>query len=109
LIAFIRLEKRMLSEALRLLRVYHDMRQYELAVKLGVSKSYISEIENDNRSPSLEVIQKYAEEFKIPVSSIAFFAEQIDDHSKTGKKLLSVKTAIASKVIGMLKLIEERT
>lgn len=37
----------MLSEALRLIRVFHDMKQTELAQRLGISKSYLSEIEKD--------------------------------------------------------------
>ena len=36
----------MLSEALRLIRVFHDLKQTELADRLGVSKSYLSEIES---------------------------------------------------------------
>ena len=35
----------MLSEALRLIRVFHDMKQTELADRLSISKSYLSEIE----------------------------------------------------------------
>lgn len=67
----------MIANALRLIRVFHDLKQIELADKMGVSKSYISEIEAGKKSPSIQLIEKYSEEFKIPVSSILFFAEQI--------------------------------
>jgi transcriptional regulator with XRE-family HTH domain len=58
----------MLNEALRLIRVYHDVRQSEMAEKLGISKSYLSEIEHDRKRPTLDLVEKYAEIFKIPVS-----------------------------------------
>ena len=98
----------MLSEALRLLRVYHDMKQVELCDALGLSKSYISELEKGNRTPSIDVIQKYADFFKVPASSIMFFAEQLEEPDGNGVPKAEVKNAIASKIIGFLRLIEEK-
>ena len=43
----------MLSEALRLTRVSHDVKQTELADRLGISKSHLSEIEKGSSSPGL--------------------------------------------------------
>ena len=98
----------MVSEALRLLRVFHDLKQRELAEKLGISPSHVSELEKGNRTPSLEVIQKYADVFRIPASSIMFFAENIDA-TQDGKSIRSdAKTAIASKIIRFLKVIESK-
>lgn len=99
----------MLSEALRLLRVYHDLKQKDLANKLGLSNSHISEIESGNKTPSIEVIEKYAEFFKIPVSSIMFFSEQISGTSSKSAVEKKAKNAIASKIIGFLQAIEART
>lgn len=94
----------MLGEALRLIRVFHDMKQVELAECLGVSKSHISEIENRNKSPSLDLIERYSETFKIPVSSIMFFAEELP-HAKTGDK---VRSKIAGTVIDILRFVERK-
>ena len=99
----------MLSEALRLLRVFHDLKQNELAEKLQLSKSYISEIEKGNRKPSLDVIEKYSNEFGIPVSSIMFFSENIEEANKGKWSAASAKRGIAKKVISLLQLIEENT
>ena len=49
----------MINEALRLIRVFHDLKQFELAERLKVSKSHISEIESGTKAPSLELIEKY--------------------------------------------------
>jgi len=94
----------MIYEALRLIRVFHDLKQVELAEKLGVSKSHISEIEKGNKSPSLDLIQRYATEFKIPVSSIMFFAEELPN-AKSGDK---IRSKIAGKVIDILRFVERK-
>lgn len=99
----------MLSETLRLLRVFHDMKQSELAERLGVSKSYVSEIENGNRTPSMEVIQRYADTFKVPVSSVMFFAENLEDAKNRRGAAARAKKAIASKIVNFLQLVEEKT
>lgn len=99
------LENEMLSEALRLIRVYHDLKQYVLAERLGVSKSHISEIEKGIKTPSLELIGLYSKEFRIPVSSIMFFAEELPN----AKKGEQVRKAVASKVIDFLRFVERKS
>jgi len=94
----------MISEALRLIRVFHDLKQFELAERLKVSKSHISEIENGNKTPSLDLVEKYSTEFKIPVSAIMFFAEELPN-AKRGEK---VRTKIASTVLDLLSFIEKK-
>lgn len=95
----------MLSEALRLIRVYHDLKQQELAERLEISKSYLSEIENGKKTPTIELIEKYASQFGIPASSILFFSENLENPNKASK----VKGAIAGKVLQFLQFVEART
>lgn len=95
----------MLAEALRLIRVFHDIKQQELADRLGLSKSYISELESGRKIPSMEVIQKYADLFCIPPSSILFFSESLGNPSKAKRS----KSAIAGKVLQFLQFIESKT
>lgn len=92
----------MLSEALRLIRVYHDLKQKELADRFAVSASYLSEIESGKKIPTLGFITKYSEEFNIPVSSILFFSENIKNPSGVDR----VRNFVAKKIIDYLKLIE---
>ena len=99
----------MLSEALRLIRVFHDVKQNELAERLGISKSYISEIEKGKKSPSMDIIQQYASEFQMPVSSILFFSEQLDTTNRELPEPDHLKGLIAGKVISFLQFIEART
>jgi transcriptional regulator with XRE-family HTH domain len=99
----------MLSEALRLLRIFHDLKQNELAERLGLSKSYVSELEKGNRTPSLEVVEKYAKAFNIPTSSILFFSENLPEASEGRWSGDKAKQAIAKKVIGFLQFVENKT
>lgn len=94
----------MLHDALRLLRTFHDLKQFEVAERLGVSKSHVSEIESGSKAPSLELIQKYSTEFRVPVSSIMFFAEELPN-AKSGDK---VRMRVASKIVSILKFVERK-
>lgn len=102
-------EKNLLCEALRLIRVFHDTNQTELAGRLGVSKSYLSEIENGKKLPRIELIERYASEFNLPVSSIMFFSENLEKPSDSLNAAEKAKGVIANKVIDFLKLVEYRT
>ncbi len=94
----------MINEALRLIRVFHDLKQFELAERLGVSKSHISEIEKGSKSPSLDLLNRYSQEFNIAPSSIMFFAEELPGAKSGGK----VRAKIASKVLDILKFVERK-
>lgn len=53
-------EKVSLAMALRAYRTREDLTQEELALKLGVSKQYVSDIENKRRFVSVEKAYEYA-------------------------------------------------
>lgn len=89
-----------LNEALRLMRVFHDLSQKELAEKLRISKSYISEIESGKKTPTLDLLNRYSEFFDIPVSSIMFFSESLNSKE--------IKTFPANKILAMLTIVVEK-
>lgn len=93
-----------IQETLRLLRIFHDLKQKDLAKKLGISKSHISEIESAKKTPTIKLLERYAEVLQIPVSSIVFLAENInvDDSTK-------IKTFVSRKIIALIKFQKERS
>lgn len=94
----------MINEALKLVRVYHNLRQNQLAAALRLSPSYLNEIESGKKQVTIDVLEKYSQFFKIPVSSLLYFAEQKGRH--TGK---SGQNPIAAKAIKMLDWIDTIT
>lgn len=93
----------MLKEALRLIRVYHDLNQADAAARVGLSKSYVSEIETGKKKVTLEVLERYSNAFNIPLSSLMLFAEVVEQRG--GSERARVK--IAEKAIRMLDWIAE--
>lgn len=94
----------MLGEALRLIRIFHDCKTSVLAKEIGISLSYLSEIENGKKTPSMDILKKYADYFDTTISAIMFFSENIEADKKK-----PIKTAIRNKLIKFLQIIENVT
>ena len=84
----------MLNKAIKIVREVHRMKQGELADALGISKSYLSELERGEKKVSLEVLNKYANTFDVPASTFLSFMEALEGESEVrrarARKLLSV-------------------
>lgn len=93
-----------IGEALRLIRVFHDMSRKELVDRIGISNSYLSEIESAKKPANLDLIERYSKAFDIPVSSILFFSENLDSDAPAEK----ARDYLASKILKMLEWIEEK-
>lgn len=88
-----------------MLRRFHQLTQTDLARRLEISNSYLSEIESGVKKPGIEHLEKYAEVFKMPVSSILLFAERLDSDSRPSEK---VRVAAADKILRMLEWVADR-
>lgn len=69
----------MIGETLKNMRNIYGFKAKEISDRLGVSPSYVSEIENGKKQPSLELLAKYAEIFEIKVSSLLLLSENIEE------------------------------
>jgi len=95
----------MLHKALKLTRQYHEMTQLELANKLGISKSYLSEIESGKKVINIDLLNKYSDCFDVPVSSLVFFSESVENKGVLPK---AFKKVIADKMINIMEWVIER-
>jgi len=94
----------MLNEALKQIRVFHQMKQVDLAEDLSISKSYLSEIESGRKSISMDILQKYAEIFSVPVSSLMLFSENMDAAKTSGK----LRLKCANKIVKIMEWVSVR-
>ena len=81
----------MLNEALKLVRLYWQKTQAELAVELGVSQSLISDIEAGRKSVSLDLLERYSTSLGIKMSQLMFFAEELEGQpiQRRGKLIIA--------------------
>jgi transcriptional regulator with XRE-family HTH domain len=92
------------NEALRLLRLYIGLSQKDLANTLGVSQSMISEVESGTKSVSMELLERYSDNFNVRMSQLLFFAEELEGEPiKTRGKLI-----IASHVLSLLEKLSPK-
>ena len=95
----------MINRALKLLRTYHQLTQVELAGRLEISNSYLSEIEKGVKSPSIDLLNKYSNIFNIPVSTILLFSESIDGNKNIAKN--KIRISAADKVLKILEWLAD--
>jgi len=78
----------MIGGTLKRLRSIYGYNANEMRQLLGISNSYLSEIENDKKKPSLELLGKYSEVLGIKVSSLILLSEQAEEHRNKGQEFI---------------------
>lgn len=59
------------------MRLSKGISQERLALETNIDRTYISDIEKGTRNVSIEIIEKLANYFKVPVSAIFLLIEKI--------------------------------
>lgn len=75
----------MIGDMLKRTRTIYGYKAAEMSSMLGISPSYLSEIENNKKQPSLELLEKYAKIYGIRLSSLILLSENIDEAEKKGQ------------------------
>lgn len=81
-------KKRGLGNVLKLLRIAKEMSIKELANQMSVSSTYISEVEANNKKPSLDMLTKYSEALGVNKSTIMYFDEEGEKSGYNYQQLL---------------------
>lgn len=88
----------MLGRALKQLRIFHGLRQTEMADRLGISNAYLSQIESEQRTNvSIELVNKYAEIFDLYPHDVVRFSDELSE--KEGVKRNSSAADRALKIL----------
>lgn len=88
----------MLGNTLKRLRGIYGYSAKEMSELLGISSSYLSEIENGKKKVSMDLLDRYSELFGLRVSTLLRFSEDYEDAelNNAGQKFI---TSLMSKVI----------
>ena len=65
------------GETLRIIRQYHRHKVGETAKLVGMSQGYISELENEKKRASMDVLEAYAGAYGVRKWEIALLAETV--------------------------------
>lgn len=68
-----------IGESIRKLRKGIAKRQSLFAKDIGITQTYLSQIENDHKKPSTEVLQKIANHLDIPLAILFWFGIEEKD------------------------------
>jgi len=76
------------------------MTQEDLARRLEISNNYLSEIESGKKAHAItiDLLNRYAAIFDVPVSSLMLFSEQLD----SGRRSEKIRVAMAAKILKVL-------
>jgi len=96
----------MINDALIAIRKYHGISQTELSKDFGISNSYLSEIENGKKKPNLDLLEKYSQKFDMPLSSLLFFSERLDD-GKPISVATKFRLASAKKIVRLIEWLSD--
>lgn len=76
----------MIGDVLKRTRAIFGYKANEMSTALEISPSYLSEIENNKKQPSLNLLKRYAEIFDIRLSSLILLSEKVEELEKSNHK-----------------------
>lgn len=85
------MQRKLINEALFLARVYWRKSQVDMARDLGISQSYLSEIESSRRNVDVALLERYSKALGVPKSTFVIFSEDLEDKppARTGKYVVA--------------------
>ncbi len=92
-----------MGETLKLLRIFFGYKSVEMAKKLNISQSFLSEIENGKKNATLELLNQYSKVLNIKVSTIVLLSESLEDDQNSKKDIKHNIAGIGMKVLKILK------
>lgn len=75
----------MVGDVLKRTRSLYGFNASEMSSMLGISNSYLSEIENNKKQPPLDLLERYAKVLGIKASSLMLLSEYFDESLKLGR------------------------
>ena len=87
-----------LGDVVREARAARDLRLRELARRLEVTPSYVSDIENNRRVPSEDVLQRIAVELELPMENLVALAGRLGSGAERYLRQTPVATTLFRRI-----------
>jgi len=75
-----------IGTAIKKLRVRKTLNQQDFANRIGITQTYLSQIENGHKRPSLEVLEFIAKDSKIPLPIMFWCGVELEDITETKRE-----------------------
>ena len=92
----------MIGDILKRTRAIYGYKASEMSELLQISKSYLSEIENNKKQPSLDLLKKYSDIYGMKLSSLILLSESYEEANNNNKSDKFIRNML-------IKLIEKMT
>ncbi|WP_167608160.1 helix-turn-helix domain-containing protein [Maribellus sediminis] len=71
-----------LGSTIKRLRKEKNIRQVDFAKQCGISQTYLSQLENDDRNPTIDVLERISKTLEVPYPVLSFLSLTEDDVSE---------------------------
>jgi XRE family transcriptional regulator, regulator of sulfur utilization len=91
-----------LGTSLKLLRKSRNLKQNELCKEIGISTTYMSQVEKGTREPSLQLLRKFSDFYEAPLPVLLWFSLSEKDIADEKIRLYRALKPTLDKMIGEL-------
>ena len=95
----------MIGDVLRDLRNIYGYKAKDLSSKVNISPSYLSEIENNKKEPSLTILRKYSDIYGLKPSVLLTLAESAEEAQQKGKSELFIRSMMLKLISAMSTIV----
>jgi transcriptional regulator with XRE-family HTH domain len=91
-----------IGTAIRTLRLKESLLQEEFASRIGITQTYLSQIERGHKNPSLDVLNSMAKDLKLPLPLMFWFGVEESDIQENKKEAYKTLKPSIDALIGSL-------
>ncbi len=97
----------MIGDMLKKTRLIYGYKANEMSKSLGISPGYLSEIENNHKKPTYDLLKKYAELYGIKLSTLILLSENFEEAAKKNDGNQLIKNMMIGLITGMSKGLDD--
>lgn len=91
-----------IGTALKEIRKSKGLRQNKSAIEIGITQTYLSQIESNDKTPSLEVIEKIGKYYQVPVAILLWKGVEQSDISVSKQEAFAYIKPLVDQLINQI-------